>query len=267
MVQTLTFDLGPALLFCPADRPERYQKAAERADGVILDLEDAVAPDAKAAAREALVANPLDPDRTIVRINPAGTGDFALDLAALRQTPYKYVMLAKAEQLPPELADYHVIALCETALGVLEAPRLAASDNVVALMWGSEDLMASLGGTSSLFRDGHFRAVALHARSAVLLAAGAYGRAAIDTVFLDIENAAGLAAGARDAVASGFAATACIHPSQVEVVREAYAPTPEEVAFARAVLAQAEHEGGVFTFEGRMVDEPVLRHARRVLAR
>lgn len=261
------FELGPALLFCPADRPERYAKAAERADAVILDLEDAVAPAAKAAAREALVANPLDPDRTIVRVNPAGTSDFDLDLAALRNTEYRTVMLAKAERIPSVLDDFEVVALCETARGVLEAPSIAAHENVTALMWGSEDLMASLGGTSSRFKDGHFRAVALHARSAVLLAAGAYGKAAIDTVFLDIDNAAGLAAGARDAVASGFAATACIHPSQVGVVREAYAPTADEVAFARAVLAQSEHEGGVFTFEGRMVDEPVLRHCRRVLSR
>jgi citrate lyase subunit beta/citryl-CoA lyase len=261
------FDLGPALLFCPADRPERYQKAADRADAVILDLEDAVAPADKEAARAALVTNALDPELTIVRINPAGTADFDLDLEALQQTPYRYVMLAKTEVLPGALDRYSVLALCETALGVLNAPAISAAPNVVALMWGSEDLMASLGGTTSRFRDGHFRAVALHARSAVLLAAGAHGKSAIDTVFLDIENAAGLAAGARDAVASGFVATACIHPSQVDVVREAYAPTAEEIAFAQAVLAQAEHERGVFSYEGRMVDEPVLRHARAVLSR
>lgn len=261
------FDLGPALLFCPADRPERFAKAADRSDAVILDLEDAVAPADKAAAREALVSTPLDPERTIVRVNPAGTEALDLDLAALQATEYRYVMLAKAEELPGALDDYSVIALCETALGVLSAPAIAAAPNVVGLMWGSEDLIASLGGTSARFADGHFRAVSLHARSAVLLAAGAYGKAAIDTVFVDIANAAGMAAAARDAAASGFAATACIHPSQVAVVREAYAPSAEEVAFARAVLAQAEHEAGVFTFDGRMIDEPVLRHARKVLSR
>ncbi len=74
---------GPAMLFCPADRPERYQKALDRSDVVILDLEDAVSPENRVAAREALVANPLDPDRTIVRINPAGTGDYRRDLAAI----------------------------------------------------------------------------------------------------------------------------------------------------------------------------------------
>ncbi len=122
--------------------------------------------------------------------------------------------------------------------------------NVVAMMWGAEDLVASLGGTASRFRDGHFRAIALHARSSVLIAAGANGKAAIDTVHLAIDDTAGLAAEARDAVASGFVATACIHPSQVEVIREAYAPTPDEVAYAAAIIEQAEHERGVFTLRG-----------------
>ncbi len=220
-----------------------------------------------AVARAALLAEPLDPARTIVRINAAGTEDFALDVAALQQTSTAPLMLAKAEELPGALDDYDVIPLCETARGILAAPALAAAPNVVALMWGAEDLIATLGGTASRFADGHFRAVALHARSSVLIAAGAYGKAAIDTVHLKIDDTAGLAASARDAVASGFSATSRIHPSQVEVIRAAYAPTPDEVAFARAVLERAEHEGGVFTYEGRMIDEPVLRHARKVLTR
>ena len=101
-VDATRFDLGPAILFCPADRPERYAKAADRADAVILDLEDAVAPNAKAAAREALVDTPLDPATTIVRVNAADTADFALDLEALRRTDYRYVMLAKAVSVPDE---------------------------------------------------------------------------------------------------------------------------------------------------------------------
>ena len=262
----MTFDLGPALLFCPADRPERYAKAAERADAVILDLEDAVAPEHKEAAREALVTHPLDPARTIVRVNPQGTDDFALDLAALTASGYRMVMLAKATSTDG-LDGYDVIALCETAAGVLAAPSLAAAPNVVALMWGAEDLVASLGGTASRFRDGHYRAVALHARSAVLIAAAASGKAAIDTVHLDIRDTAGLGAEARDAAASGFAATACIHPDQVATIREAYAPSDEQVEFAHAVLAAAADQRGVFAFRGTMVDEPVLALARRVLDR
>ena len=265
----MTFDLGPALLFCPADRPERYAKAAARADAVILDLEDAVAPRDKAAARDALTAHPLDPARTVVRVNPAGTDDHELDLEAIDSTDYRYVMLAKTSGVRDldRLGDYDVIALCETAAGIVNAAAIAAVDAVVGLMWGAEDLVASLGGSSSRREDGRYRDVAAHARSAVLLAAGAHRKAAVDSVFVDIPDLDGLAAEAADAAAVGFTATACIHPDQVATIRAAYAPSPEELAFARELLAAAEHERGVFTFRGRMVDEPVLVHARRVLAR
>jgi citrate lyase subunit beta/citryl-CoA lyase len=263
------FDLGPALLFCPADRPERYEKALERADAVILDLEDAVAAGAKDAARAAVLAHPLDPARTIVRVNATTTGEFEADLALLAKTEYRRVMLAKASSAGDVavLGDYDVIALCETAAGVLAAPELALAPNVVALMWGAEDLVASLGGTSSRFEDGRYRDVARFARSSVLLAAANAGAAAIDSVYLDIADLDGLGAEARDAVASGFAATACIHPSQVAPIRAAYAPTDAEAEHARELLAAAVGQHGVFTFEGQMVDEPVLRHARNVVAR
>lgn len=264
------FPWGPALLFCPADRPERYAKALERADAVILDLEDAVDPARRPAAREALVASDLDPERVIVRVNPAGSDDHDADLSALAATPYRAAMLPKASR-PSDLAglaDYDVIALCETAAGVLAAPELARAPGVVALMWGAEDLVASLGGTSSRRPDGSYRDIARFARSAVLLAAGAAGVHAVDTVHLDIADLAGLAAEAQDAVAVGFAATACIHPGQVETIRAAYRPDPDEVEAARALLAAAEKAGGgVFRYDGRMVDGPVLAHARAVLRR
>ncbi|MDR6971003.1 citrate lyase subunit beta/citryl-CoA lyase [Leifsonia shinshuensis] len=264
------FPWGPALLFCPADRPERYAKALERADAVILDLEDAVDPVRRADAREALVASDLDPSRVIVRVNPASSDDHAADLSALAATPYRAVMLPKAESAADlaALDRYDVIALCETAAGVLAAPTLARQRSVLALMWGAEDLVASLGGTSSRHADGTYRDVARHARSSVLLAAAAAGIHAVDTVHLDIADLAGLAAEAEDAVAVGFAATACIHPGQVETIRAAYRPDPDEVEAARALLAAAEEAGrGVFRYDGRMVDGPVLAHARAVLRR
>lgn len=265
----MRFDLGPALLFCPADRPERYAKAAARADAVIIDLEDAVAPAARETARAALVAHPLDADRTIVRVNPVGTPDFIRDLEALRATNYRMVMLAKTENAaqPAELGAYDVIALCETAAGVVAAAEIAAAPNVVALMWGAEDLLASLGGSSSRFPDGTYRAVARHARSMVLLAAGASGKAAIDSVFLAIPDLSGLTLEAEDAVASGFQATACIHPSQVDVIRQAYRPTEGEIAYAWAILEASATEHGVFQYQGRMIDGPLLRHAEAVLRR
>jgi len=262
--------MGPAILFAPADRPDRYAKAAARADAVILDLEDAVAPEAKAQARDHLVANPLDPATTMVRINALNTPDAPLDLAALAQTKYRTIMVAKAEDPAAiaALAGYRVVALCETAAGILAAPALAALPNVVALMWGAEDLVASLGGTSSRFADGSYRAVAMHARSQLLLAAGAYGKTAIDSIYADIPDMAGLAAESDDAVASGFGAKACIHPQQVAVVRDAYRPSAADVQAATELLAAAAAAGtGVFAYNGLMVDGPILKHAQETLRR
>jgi len=261
--------LGPALLFCPADRPDRYGKAADAADSVILDLEDAVAAESRGAAREAVIAATLDPARTIVRVNPVGTPDFELDVAAVRTSPFRTVMLAKtegADQLDA-LADFEVIALCETPAGVEHAGAIAAVPGVVALMWGAEDLVGAIGGRSSRHADGSYRDVARYARSRVLIAAAAAGKPAIDTVHLDIADLDGLATEVEDAAAVGFAATACIHPSQVAAIRAGYAPTSDEIAWAQRVLAAAESNPGVFRFEGRMVDSPVLMQARAVLAR
>ncbi|MCT9820012.1 CoA ester lyase [Microbacterium sp. W1N] len=269
------FPFGPALLFCPADRPDRFAKAAERSDAVIIDLEDAVAADAKVAARGHLIDAHLDPQRTIVRVNPTDTAAFAADMATLSQTDYRTIMVAKAEsakQLGRIDPRFEVIAICETARGVASAEKIAAVPGVIALMWGSEDLIASLGGTSSRKprssgEPGGYRSVVRYARSRVLIAAGARGKAAIDAVHLDIADLKGLRREATDAAASGFAATGCIHPSQVEVVRAAYRPDPATLAWAQRLLSAAEGGPGVFTFEGRMIDEPLLRHARTVLAR
>ncbi|MGW9630364.1 HpcH/HpaI aldolase/citrate lyase family protein [Agromyces sp. NPDC055520] len=263
------FRFGPALLFCPADRPDRFAKALARADAVILDLEDAVGEDAKHAARLALLATTLDPERVIVRVNPAASAHFDDDLAALAETDYRTVMLAKCEGTADvvDLADFEVIALCETARGVLASNEIAALPNVSALMWGAEDLVASLGGSSSRFPDGRYRDVARHARSQVCLAAAAHDIAAIDTVHLEIDDLDGLRAEAEDAVAVGFAATACIHPGQIEVVRGAYRPSAEHLDWARAVLDAADGNRGVFAFRGGMVDAPVLRQAASIVRR
>jgi len=266
----MTFALGPALLFCPADRPERFRGALEKADAVILDLEDAVLPESKATARGNIIDADLDPDRVIVRVNPPDSDAFVSDLSTLSQTDFRTVMVAKtqdADSLDAFDERFSVIALCETARGIHAADRIAAHPRVVAMMWGAEDLVASLGGTSSRRGDGSYRDIARYARSRVLLEAGAQGKAAIDAVHIALDDIDGLAAEAEDAAASGFAATACIHPNQVAVIREAYAADTAAVEWARSVLSAAESERGVFRFQGRMIDEPVLRHARSVLAR
>jgi citrate lyase subunit beta/citryl-CoA lyase len=264
---------GPALLFCPADRPDRYAKALAAADAAILDLEDGVGADGKDAARAALVASDLDPARVIVRVNATGTPEHAADMAALRGTPYRLIMLPKTEaraQLDGLGADWRVVALCETALGVVNAAEVAAAPNVIAMMWGAEDLIASMHGRTSRFPDGRYRDVALHARSTVLLAASAHGRPAIDSVYVNISDLDGLAAEAEDAAAAGFTLKGCIHPSQVAVVRKAFQADEGQVAWARRVLAAARdtsaRDKGAIKVDGQMIDAPLIRQAEAILA-
>ncbi|NKY56695.1 HpcH/HpaI aldolase/citrate lyase family protein [Nocardia flavorosea] len=260
---------GPAWLFCPADRPERYRKAADAADVVILDLEDGVAPADKPAARTALTETPLDPATTVVRVNPAGTADHDLDLQALRSTEYRLIMLPKAESAEQVsgLTGYEVFALIESPAGALAIESIAAAPNTLGVMCGVEDLVAALGGTGTRRPDGSYRDVALHLRSTGLLAAKAYRRLALDMVYLNIRDLDGLRTEAEDAVAVGFDIKVAIHPSQIPVIRAAYAPSAEEITWAEGVLAAAPNHRGVFTYEGRMVDSPLLRHAEQILQR
>ena len=268
---------GPALLFCPADRPDRFAKALAAADAVILDLEDGVGAEGKDTARAAVVAADLDAARVIVRVNAVGTAEHPADMAALRGTRYRTIMLPKTEsraQLDDLAAqwgsDWHIVALCETPLGILNAAEIAAAPGVVAVMWGAEDLIASMRGRTSRFPDGRYRAVALQARSTVLLAASAHGRPAIDSVYVDISDLDGLAAEAEDAAASGFSRKACIHPSQAAIVRQAFRADERQVAWARRVLAAARDAGaqdkGAVKVDGQMIDAPLIRQAEAILA-
>ncbi len=257
---------GPAWIFCPADRPERFEKAAAAADVVILDLEDGAGD--RPAAREAVVNTPLDPARTVVRINADGTEDQRLDLEALGRTEYTTVMLPKCEAVGQvtALAPLEVIVLVETPLGALKVTETAAAANAVGVMWGAEDLFGFMGGTANRFPDDTYRDVAIHVRSQSLLAAKAYGRLALDSVYIDIKNLDGLRRETDDAVAVGFDVKVALHPSQVAVIREGYRPTAEQVEWARHILAAAADQQGAWAFEGIMVDAPVLRRAERIVA-
>ena len=260
---------GPAFLFCPADRPERFAKAAAAADVVIVDLEDGVSPDQRAAARENIQHATLDPATTIVRVNPVHSREHPLDLAMLSTTPLRMIMLAKASSAEEILSldSFSVIALCETPRGVVAAEDMARCANTLGLMWGAEDLVAALGGYSSRHDDGAYRDVARHARARGLTAAGANDRCALDAVFLDFADLDGQRREALDAAAMGFSATVCVHPSQVAIVRAAYEPTPAQVSWARDVLGEAARHDGVFRVGGLMVDEPVLAQARAIMSR
>lgn len=260
---------GPAVLFVPADRPDRYAKAIERADVVVVDLEDAVAPENKAAAREHVVAATLDPARTVVRINGAQTPWFADDLAAVARSGYPTVMLPKAESRAQveSIGELAVFAVCETPRGVYAAGEIAGAPQTVAMICGVEDLVGAIGGSATQWPSTEYRDLPRYARSAVMIAARAHGKSAVDTVYLDIDDQAGQEREARDAAATGFDASCCIHPSQVPIIRAAYAPPPERIDWARRVLSAAADTGGVFQLDGRMVDAPVFRQAESVLAR
>jgi citrate lyase subunit beta/citryl-CoA lyase len=263
---------GPALLFCPATRPDRFAKAMDRADMLIVDLEDAVAASEKDTARERMleVLPELDMARTIVRVNPLDTDDGQRDLAALAETAVQTVMLPKATDAAQlgELASFGVIALCETAAGVLHAPELARLENCIGLMWGGEDLMASLGGRASRRADGTYHDVVRLARAQILQAARAYEKAAIDAVYLAIDDLLGLSAESEEAATVGFTAKACVHPSHAAPIRAAFSAGDEQLRWARRVLAAAEShpDQGVFTHAGQMIDAPLLRHAETIVA-
>jgi len=261
---------GVAWLFSPATRPDRVLGAAASADVVVIDLEDGVAPSERESARRELAGlrAALDPAAAVVRVNPVGTDDHARDLAALRSAGFTTCMLSKAESAAEveSLHDVKVVALCETPRGIAAAAAIAAAGNCIGLMWGSEDLAVSLGASGSR-RDGALLPVLETARHAVLLAARAAGVIAIDAVYPHVADTGGLLAEARDAARSGFDGKACIHPSQLEPVREAFTPSTEQVANASQIVRASEASSGAFLLDGRMVDEPIVRTALRVLER
>lgn len=157
----------------------------------------------------------------MVRVNPVATADHALDVEAVKATDYTTVMLAKTEtaEQVASLAPLDVVVLVETPRGALAVTETARVDNAVAVMWGAEDLFAATGGTANRRPDGSYRDVAKHVRSQTLLAAKAFGRLALDSVYLDIKDLDGLRAETDDAVAVGFDAKVAIHPTQVAVIR------------------------------------------------
>nr|WP_213571573.1 CoA ester lyase [Rhodococcus sp. USK13] len=256
---------GVAWLFCPADRPDRYDKAFASADVVILDLEDAVASPGKSAARDSLRAADFDDVRVVVRINAHGTDDHEKDVRLVRELGLQRVMLAKAETVTDlELLEgLDVTALIETPRGLVSVNDLATHSGVSRLMWGADDFIAALGGTASRNATGEYKTVVSHLRSSVLVAAKAHGCEALDGVYTSIPDLDGLRAETADAAACGFDGKVAIHPDQVEVIRREFHPSPERLSWADAVL-KAAGSGGVALVAGQMVDRPMVLQATRV---
>jgi citrate lyase subunit beta/citryl-CoA lyase len=260
--------MNRSYLFVPGDRPERFDKAlAAGAGQVILDLEDAVAPESKQRARDAVAAF-LPADRpVVVRINAAGTPWFDDDLA-LAAHPGVTVMVPKAESAAA-LADVQraapqarLLPLIESAAGLSAVDEIARAPHVQRLVFGSIDFQLDLGIEGDVEELLYFRSrIVLASRLADL-------EPPVDGVCTALDDADALRAESVRARRLGFGAKLCIHPRQVAVVEAAFAPSAEEVAWATRVLDAAEGaHGAAVAIDGRMVDRPVLLKARRLLGR
>lgn len=264
-----------SLLFVPATRPERIAKAlASEADAVIVDLEDAVAPEEKGRARQALddFLAETPGAQVLVRINGLDSPELEEDLAlCARHAGVLGVMLPKAESVA-QVERVHaatgkpVWPLIETAGGVLGLPGIARAAGVARLSIGALDLIADLdlvagaSGAETLLD---------HCRCQLVLGSRAAGLAPpIESVVPDIADLDGVARLATRAVEMGFGGMLCIHPRQLAPIHGAFAPDEAQLAWARRVLAGAEAAGGAaFQLGGQMVDAPVIARARRLLAR
>ena len=251
-----------APLFVPANRPERFEKAAvSGADAVILDLEDAVAAEAKDAARD-MLRRDFTELPVIVRVNAYGTPWHEADLAAVAELRPAAVILPKAEDravvelIANALSSVPVIALIESARGIANARDIAAAKGMVRLAFGSVDFCADLACA-------HLREVLLPARFELVLASRLAGIAApIDGVTVQLDDLSVSHDDAAHARALGMTGKLCIHPRQIAAVLRAFAPTEAEVGWARRVLASGD---GAVSVDGAMVDEPVRIRARAIL--
>lgn len=268
-----------SLLFVPGDRPERMEKALGMgADALILDLEDAVAAGAKAAARRAVreFVDMRSADATLfVRVNPLDSGFIADDLAALDGAAMAGVVLPKAEgrasvaELRRRLPGEYLVLPIAT-----ETPRAVFTlgdydgAGLAALTWGAEDLPAAIGASTSREADGRYTDPYTVVRALTLFGAHAAGVPAIETVYPDFRDTDGLAAYAARGRRDGFTGMMAIHPAQVAVINAAFSPSEAEVAHARAVVAlfAANPDAGALQLDGKMVDAPHLKAAERLLA-
>ena len=257
-------------LFVPGNRPERFVKAlASGADRIIIDLEDAVPPADKPTAREAIrqwwANNERERARVLLRINDATTPWYADDIALIRALQVACVMLPKCEAAP-QIAqvldglgkDATVLALIETARGIVALQDIAACPGVERLAFGSLDFMVDLDvPVGSLALEIAAMQIAVASRAAGLPSpvAGVTPDLAAMQVTADTQQARAL----------GFGAKLCIHPAQVAPARAAFMPTATEQAWAKRVLAAwAASPGGALQVDGKMVDRPVMLKAQRV---
>jgi citrate lyase subunit beta/citryl-CoA lyase len=272
-----------SLLFVPGDRPDRMEKAlAAGADAVIIDLEDAVAPPAKTAARNT-VARFLEAHgdaKLWVRVNPLAHADNERDLDAVLPARPHGIVLPKSQggaciaELVRRMsaranATAKVIAIAtETPASIFGLGTYGDAKRREGLTWGAEDLPAAIGASSAREEDGRYTPPYELARSLCLFGAAAAEVAPIETVYPSFKDEAGLAAYAARARRDGFVGMLAIHPVQVPIINAAFTPTEAEVEHARAVAAafEANPGAGTLALDGVMIDRPHLVQARRILA-
>lgn len=270
-----------SVLLAPADQPEKCRKATESgADAVVYDLEDGVLPDRRPGAREAVadLLVSLDPDCEVwVRVN-GDVDEQRRDVrVALAETTPDAVVLPKAatpadvdslaDRLAERVRSAPIVALVESAAGVLNAQAIAAAEHTDALVYGAEDLAGDLGAT----RTDPSTGILAHARERVLLAARAAAIDAIDTHHPAYEDDEGLREATEQAMEMGYDGKLAIHPRQIPVLDEGFTPDDERIEWAKAVLdardEAAEAGEAVFVDDGEMIDAPQIRRAERILDR
>ena len=276
-----------SFLFVPADSERKLQKAGSvGADALILDLEDAVAaearPDARLLAREYIDGK----DNVWVRINPIDTDDAAADLEAVMPSAPAGIILPKPRSAAAamDLANHllvleaehgiepgrtQILPLCTEhpeALFTLKS-YIGATPRLAGLSWGAEDLSAAVGALANRDKDGNWLPTYEMARSFCLLAAAAAQVAAFDTVFTDFKDIEGLRRYALNARRDGFSGMLAIHPAQVETINAAFVPTAEELQQAARIveLFEANPGRGAIGMDGKMIDRPHLKQAQRLL--
>jgi citrate lyase subunit beta/citryl-CoA lyase len=267
-----------SVLFSPGDKPDLMRKAPDSgADLVAFDLEDAVQPSAKSAAREHVneVLHEIDPDCEVcVRVNPTGiaadddlagilAGEPRLDSVMLPKVGDADDVAALARLLDEHGADLPILATVESTDGVLHAEEIARAEATEAVLFGAEDLAADLGATRT--DEG---TEVLYARQRVVTAASAAGVDAIDTLWTDFEDTEGLRADTERGIEMGYDGKMAIHPRQVTVINEAFTPAADRIDWAQSVLdARERAETGVFEVDGEMIDAPLIAQAERILER
>ncbi|MDP6827870.1 MAG: CoA ester lyase [Pseudomonadales bacterium] len=280
--------------FVPGANEKMLSKAlASNADGLVLDLEDAVTPKRKDETREIVAGWLRDvsfgSQERIVRMNPLDTPWGNEDLrVTMRHPPDAYVVpkvsnlseLERIDEIVTRCENEHghpqgdvglILVSTETPAGVLNLPTFTDCRRVIALSWGAEDLSSALGAPRNRLPDGTYLDIYRHCHTHTLLCAAAGGVQPLDTVFTDIRDLQGLREECLRSAWSGYTGKITIHPSQIDIVNEAFSPSTEEIETCTRLLEAfeiARAQGRMaFSFEGRMVDVPHLTRAQKLIAR